>query len=146
MEDDVVPLINHKDMLFNSIKEAKKEFPVQMILMHEVFTGDVTSYNNLLRITPEVYYKEAQYSSLCKTTPWGNLMFYITKQGIVNVLNNIGKKRCSRCPFNITIWFPADYFQKIILCPKKLVSILNNSICKHQTNPSSYIGDQYRFE
>lgn len=138
MEDDVVPLIDDKKTIFNSIQNAKKEFQVEMILMHKpaeewqpLITGEI---DTLEKSRNNIFYKKSKFSSLCKSTPWGNLMFYITKNAIKTILNE-----------PVEICFPADYFQYYILCPKNLVSILNNPICEHDPeNITTYIGNDMR--
>lgn len=134
MEDDVIPLINNKEELFSKITKAKQEYNVEMILMHKPFIGNnPESVDHLIKMEPGIYYKKSQYSSLCNITPWGNLMFYITSQGMKMILQQTKR----------SIFMPADYFQKK-LCEMNLVSILNEPVCEHYFM-GSYIGDQFRF-
>ena len=138
MEDDVLPLIKDKEKIFSSIDQAKKEFPVEMILMHELADWQPSFVPNvhepLEKAKSNIFYKKSKVSSLCKLTPWGNLMFYITKKAIKTILEEPRE-----------IWFPADYFQHYILCPKNFVSILNSPICKHDSeNMATYVGNDMR--
>ena len=125
MEDDVIPLINNKEILFSRIENAKKEYNVEMILLHKVYTKNP----NLL-----VYLDYLKYSSLCPVVPWGNLMFYITSQGMKTILNNTKK----------IIYMPADHFQKK-LGEMNLVSILNEPVCELYFI-NSYIGNEFRLK
>jgi GR25 family glycosyltransferase involved in LPS biosynthesis len=138
MEDDVVPLIEDKEEIFNSIKNAKEEFPSGMILMHQLAEWQPSDESSIAepleKAKNNIYYKKSKFSSLCRLCPWGNLMFYITKKAVQTILNEPKE-----------IWFPADYFQQYLLCPKNLVSILNKPICKHDSeNLATYIGNDMR--
>lgn len=131
MEDDVIPLISHKNDLFDAIKIGKNEFPnAQVILLHKPSPKDMRESRD------KIYYEKKQYFSLCEQTPWGNLLFYITLDAVKKYF------KMFRIISNV-----ADGPQRI-LCKEQKVIIVNNPLCSHigwdQTLYSSYIGAQYR--
>ena len=144
MEDDAVPLITSKDIIFDSINKSKLEFPsLELLLMHKISPIQAKNHDPSWGSTyEEIFNVKKESSSLCKSSPWGNQCFYITKKGLEIVWKHL--IRDSHAPI---IAYPADYFSTNSLCPQKMVAILNNPICDHDwigSNSTTYIGNRLR--
>ena len=136
MEDDIVPLVENKETIFETIKEAKCEFPSSgMILMHNIHPMQTKICAN------DMFFIRKNVSSLCKKAPWGTQFFYINRK----CLNLVYGYLCDNTN-NITISKPADHFQKDFLSPMQIVSVLNRPLCHHDWGSSSttYIGNNLR--
>lgn len=140
MEDDIIPLIESKNILFDRLYQAKEEFPQSsLILMHNISPKQKNNYSPTYGATiNEIYYLKGRHASMCKKAPWGNQCFYITKQAVKTIYDNlcIGTK-------SPIIWHPADYCSSLYLCKTMSVYILNNPVCDHDwsgLNITSYIG------
>ena len=143
MEDDIIPLIDSKEIIFSSIKKAKIEFPsMELLLMHKISPIQAVNDNPHSGATYEdIFYKKKDCASLCRKSPWGNQCFYITLKAVEIAYQNLCKDTG-----RVSIWYPADYFA-VDLCPLELVCILNNPICDHHwigDKATTYIGNDCR--
>jgi GR25 family glycosyltransferase involved in LPS biosynthesis len=128
MEDDIVPNFIDKSILFDTINHIQNEFnQTEMILLH-----DINPSQNKLK--DKIFYEKKIYGSLCKITPWGNLLFYIK-------LNSIKKNYSILKEMKM----PADFVQNI-LAKENLVCISNNPLCYHEYLEvnDTYIGNEFR--
>jgi glycosyl transferase family 25 len=123
MEDDIFPLINNKQQLFDTITEGKKEFPsAEMILLHKP------------RIPHEITIQKV-YTSMCKKSSWGNQLFFIKKSSVIKAYDILKP-----------MWFPADHPQRL-LCNQQIVTVSNNGLCGHHwygEYSTTYIGTDIR--
>lgn len=147
MEDDAIPLITSKDIIFDSINKAKLEFPtVELLLMHTIHPIQAKNHDPSHGATyEEIFNVKKDVCSLCKKNPWGNQCFYITKKGIKIVWEYL--KGNKKTPSRPIIEYPADYFCTNSLCSQNSVAILNNPICDHYwmgVNATTYIGNEFR--
>lgn len=131
MEDDIAPTIVSRDHLSYIIAQGKKEFPeAEMLLLHQLpsyLTSNEESYNR-------IYHTRKQHFSQCQSAPWGNQLFYITKEGLETLLRELN-------PIEIA----ADYPQDMLARQGKLI-IANTPLCTHDwsTNGKTYIGNELR--
>ena len=144
MEDDAIPLVTSKDIIFDSINKSKLEFPsLELLLMHKISPIQENNHNKWIIPTyNDIFNVKKDVSSLCKRAPWGNQCFYITKKGVDIAWQHLIKN--SNAPI---IAYPADYFATNSLCPQGLVTILNNPICDHDwigKGSTTYIGNELR--
>lgn len=142
IEDDIIPLIESKNVLFDRLYKTKEEFPqASLILMHSISPKQKNNYSPSYGATVnDIYYLKGNHASMCKKTPWGNQCFYITKQAVEKVYKDL----CIGTNLPI-IWHPADYFGSLYLCKTMSVYILNNPVCDHDwsgLNVPSYIGHE----
>lgn len=140
MEDDIIPLIESKNTLFIRLEQAKEEFSqASLILMHSISPKQQNNYKPTYGATiNEIYYLKGTYASMCKRAPWGNQCFYITKQAVKTIYDNLCIDTNSP-----VIWHPADYCSSLYLCETMSVYILNHPVCDHDwsgLNVISYIG------
>lgn len=126
MEDDVVPLFNHKMTLTHTIQKGQEEFPeADMMLLHEY---PYANKEKVYSIVKDVFSK-------CYESPWGNQLFYINEKALIDIYNLLQ-----------TIEFPADYPQ-LILSKQNRVIIVNKALCYHEwsgPNSTTYIGNELR--
>jgi GR25 family glycosyltransferase involved in LPS biosynthesis len=113
MEDDIMPNIQDKQELYNTINMGKTEFPeAEIILLHEPENRNKTfSSDNLIL--------QKEYCSMLSVPPWGNQLFYSKQNGIKKMLDILQ-----------TMCFPADRPQKL-LAKENLVIMSNRGFCKH---------------
>lgn len=147
IEDDAIPIIQNKQVLYDAIHNTKIEFPdIEIIYMHDLHPKQKDRQNCNKK---NIYYYENIFNlrkntaSLSKISPWGNQCFYIKQSAILTMFENIQK--INDKPI---IYFPADHFANYTkLCEKNIVGILNEPMCTHDwIGPQSitYIGNQLR--
>jgi GR25 family glycosyltransferase involved in LPS biosynthesis len=123
MEDDIFPLINDKQQLFDTITEGKKEFPsAEIILLHKPKTPHGITIQKI-------------YTSMCKKSSWGNQLFFIKKSSVIKAYDILKP-----------MFFPADYPQTL-LCNQGIVTASNNGLCGHHWRgqySTTYIGNDIR--
>ena len=128
IEDDIIPLVSSKDILFSRLNAAKLEFPVsELILMHNICNKQKNNFDPTYGATyNDIYNIKGDSASLCRKIPWGNQCFYITNNAIKKIYENLCKETHSPI-----IWHPADYSVSPDLCKTMEVCILNEPICDH---------------
>jgi GR25 family glycosyltransferase involved in LPS biosynthesis len=129
MEDDIYPIINGYDQLHNLISIGKNEFPnAEMMLLHEPCKFDKIP-------NEEIYNIKNTYFSQCNITPWGNQMFYITIEGVRELLAALNP---------VDIETVADRAQHGLAKQGKVI-IANNAVCLHDwSRGTTYIGNDKR--
>lgn len=126
MEDDIVPLIETKDMFFDQISFFKEEFNKPLALLQNINPLEYT------RIQEKVIEKK-QHFSLCGLAPCGTSLFYINQFGMKILLNELKNMYC-----------PADYVQRDFFSKNQLVCISNKPLGYHEWNGDSYIPNNFR--
>lgn len=129
LEDDVVPLIDNKEIIFSTIAKGKEEFPnAQMMILHKPAEIDLINHPT------SMFYHKNSNASLCKVTPWGNLCFYIKIDAVMYAWKLLRQMCCV-----------ADYPQRELGMANK-VMIANNPICEHYEadEAKTYIGNEHR--
>lgn len=131
MEDDVIPLVNNQNYIWDLISNMEIEFPeCLMALLHKVPSFQY-------RKKDQIFYKSKKYFSLCNVAPIGNQMFIIKKEGIKIFYENLQ-----------TLFYPADMIQKVFFAPKQMLCIANNPVCDHawfdRHGGTTYIGNDIR--
>lgn len=126
MEDDISPLIKNINILYDTITNAKKEYPkFNFIVLH----GKNPSIKKQKIISSTKHFSEIS------PVPWGNMFIYLDKIAINKIYKTLKQIVC-----------PADHAQRILFSRKELnVIVVNSSLCIHNTN-KTYIGNDIRFE
>jgi hypothetical protein len=129
MEDDIIPLIENKEELFNKVKQGKIEFPEsEMMIFHKYPFSDPVQLE-------KIYSNKKEHFSMCEESPWGNQLFYVNKNAILKLYNMLK-----------IIKTPADFPQHSISKECKLI-ISNEPLCHHYwggPNSTTYIGNDIR--
>ena len=125
MEDYISPLINHKNILFNYIQEAKKEFPdCEFIILQGKPVNQ--KYNE---IETKVFFSKIY------PIPYGNFFLYLNKSGIYKIYNLLRQ-----------MIFPADVPQNILFKQGLLNVIVSNIALAEHNTLTTYIGNDLRFD
>lgn len=123
MEDDIFPLISHKQELFDTITEGKKEFNLsEIILLHKP-------------PRPHMITTKKKYTSMCNKSGWGSQLFFIRRTAIIKAYNILKP-----------MFFPSDYPQRV-LSKQGIVTVSNNPLCGHHWGgefATTYIGNDLR--
>lgn len=123
MEDDISPLINHKNILFNYINKGKEEFPDSEFM---VLQGRLPNHKYM-------YIYTKLFFSKINPVPYGNLLLYLNKSAIHKVYNLLS-----------TMVSPADNPHRTLFYNNKLEVIVSNIALAEHNTLTTYIGNDLR--
>jgi GR25 family glycosyltransferase involved in LPS biosynthesis len=131
MEDDVIPLVNNKDEIIESIKRGKEEFEsADVMILHQPAFIDTMNHPT------SIYYHKKTHFSLCHAAPWGNLCLYVNIRAAKDIYEILK-----------TLNYVADYPQRKLAIQNRVI-IANKPICQHyepnNEETKTYIGNDFR--